>query len=62
MARKETQPTTELGKQLEKERTNRGLTKEEWCVELAISKGKPINPPADEPPPFEPPPDDVVVF
>lgn len=38
MARKETQPTTELGKQLEKERANRGLTKEEWCIELGISK------------------------
>lgn len=38
MARKETQATTELGKQLEKERVNRGLTKEQWCAELNISK------------------------
>lgn len=38
MARKETRPTTELGKQLEKERVNRGFTKETWCVELDISK------------------------
>lgn len=38
MARKETRPTTELGKQLEKERVNRGFTKEAWCVELDISK------------------------
>lgn len=38
MARKETQPTTELGKQLEKERINRGLTKEQWAAELNVSK------------------------
>lgn len=38
MARKETQPTTELGKHLEKERANRELTKEGWCLELQISK------------------------
>lgn len=38
MARKETQPTTELGRQLEKERISRELTKEAWCAELRISK------------------------
>lgn len=38
MGSKETQPTTEVGKQLEKERINRGLTKEAWCDELQIKK------------------------
>lgn len=38
MTRKETQPTTELGKHLEEERVNRQLTKEAWCAELQISK------------------------
>lgn len=38
MARKETQPTTEIGRQLEKERNNRGLTRPEWYAELEITK------------------------
>ena len=38
MARKETQPTTELGRQLEKERENRNLTIDRWCEELDISR------------------------
>lgn len=38
MARRETQPTTELGKQLEKERTSREMTIDAWCTELRISR------------------------
>lgn len=38
MARRETQPTTELGKQLEKERENRELTIDAWCQELGVSR------------------------
>jgi transcriptional regulator with XRE-family HTH domain len=38
MARREIEPTTELGRQLEKERRNRGLTKEAWIDLLDVSK------------------------
>lgn len=38
MARRETKPTTELGRQLEKERENRELTIDAWCTELDISR------------------------
>lgn len=38
MARREVEPTTELGRQLEKERRNRGLTKEAWIGLLDVSK------------------------
>lgn len=38
MARREIKPTTELGKQLEKERENRGLTIAAWCRELDVSR------------------------
>lgn len=38
MARRETEPTTELGRQLEKERKNRGLTKERWVEVLDCYK------------------------
>ena len=38
MARREVEPTTELGRQLEKERQNRGLTKESWIEMLDVTK------------------------
>jgi len=38
MARTTIEPRTELGRQLEKERINRGLSKDEWAEELATSK------------------------
>ena len=38
MARREVEPRTELGRQLEKERRNRGLTKEAWVEMLDVSK------------------------
>lgn len=38
MARREVEPTTELGRQLEKERRNRGITKEAWIDLLDVSK------------------------
>ena len=38
MMRREKEPTCELGRQLEKERKNRGLTKMAWVVELDCQK------------------------
>lgn len=38
MSRREVEPITELGKQLEKERINRGLTKEAWIALIGVSK------------------------
>lgn len=38
MSKAARQATTELGRQLEKERTNRGLSLEEWCDELEVSR------------------------
>lgn len=38
MARNEVEPTTELGRQLEKERKNQGLTKEAWIDLIYVSK------------------------
>lgn len=38
MARNEIEPTTEIGKQLEKERINRGLTKTAWALILKTSR------------------------
>jgi transcriptional regulator with XRE-family HTH domain len=38
MSRSEIEPITELGRQLEKERRNRGLTKEDWAEQLGTSK------------------------
>lgn len=38
MAKTTAQATTELGRQLEKERENRGFKLEEWCAELEVSR------------------------
>lgn len=38
MARTLVEPTTELGRQLEKVREERVFTKDAWCVELRISR------------------------
>lgn len=38
MARRYVEPQTELGRQLEKERKNRGFSKEVWCDLLGISR------------------------
>lgn len=38
MARREVEARTEIGRQLEKERRNRGLTKEAWIELLDVSK------------------------
>ncbi len=38
MMRREKEPTCEVGRQLEKERKNRDLTKEDWVIELHCTK------------------------
>ena len=43
MARNEVEPQCELGRQLEKERENRGLTKTAWLIELRTYRPTYIN-------------------